>query len=166
MLHAADVHGHTQVPSNLVLLKLGGRRWLGSLVIAWGAVAACCAFMRTRWQFFTLRIALGCAESGTMPGMWCAPGLWRGGGGGGGRMHGTPLCRVVGCQSWHRAPTCARPGSCLRCAPCWAAQKAGPCLACGAFLAGCAMLSALQAVSLQHHEHHRQWKAALGSVLS
>ena len=59
-----------QVPSNLVLLKLGGRLWLGSLVIAWGTVAACCAFMRTRWQFFVLRIALGCAEAGTMPGMW------------------------------------------------------------------------------------------------
>ena len=61
-----------QVPSNLVLLRLGGRCWLGSLVLAWGTVAACCALIRTRWQFFALRIALGCAEAGTMPGMWCA----------------------------------------------------------------------------------------------
>ena len=33
-------------------------------------MAACCALIRARLQLFALRIALGCAEAGTMPGMW------------------------------------------------------------------------------------------------
>ena len=62
-----------QVPSNLVLLRLGARLWLGALVVVWGGVAAACAFLAKPWHFYALRFCLGCAESGTMPGMWCVP---------------------------------------------------------------------------------------------
>ncbi|GMH40980.1 hypothetical protein BSKO_08890 [Bryopsis sp. KO-2023] len=59
-----------QIPSNLALEKLGAPRWMGFLMILWGLVASCMAFVRTKSQFFFLRAVLGMAEAGTFPGMW------------------------------------------------------------------------------------------------
>ncbi|KAK9829015.1 hypothetical protein WJX72_003413 [[Myrmecia] bisecta] len=59
-----------QVPSNLVLVRIGARRWLAAIILAWGLVAALFAVLRTPWQFYVLRFLLGIAESGTFPGMW------------------------------------------------------------------------------------------------
>lgn len=57
-----------QVPSNLIVVRLGARIWLSCLGIAWGIVAAQFAFMKTAAAFYGWRIALGFVEAGTMPG--------------------------------------------------------------------------------------------------
>lgn len=56
-----------QVPSNLILLRVGPRRWLPLLVAAWGAAAVAFAGMRTAAHFYGLRVLLGVAEAGVFP---------------------------------------------------------------------------------------------------
>ena len=62
--------GHAQVPSNVILVRVGAPTWLSVIVIAWGLVATSFALMRTRLQFYVLRMLLGVAEAGSFPGMW------------------------------------------------------------------------------------------------
>ena len=59
-----------QVPSNMVLVRVGAPMWLPTIVVAWGVVACAFAFMRNRWQFYLLRLLLGVTEAGSFPGMW------------------------------------------------------------------------------------------------
>jgi len=59
-----------QLPSNAVLLRVGPRAWLPSLVLAWGCVACAFAWMKTARQFYGLRVALGVAEAGVFPALW------------------------------------------------------------------------------------------------
>lgn len=59
-----------QLPSNAVLLWLGPRTWLPTLVLAWGCVACAFAAMTTPAHFYCLRIALGVAEAGVFPALW------------------------------------------------------------------------------------------------
>jgi ACS family tartrate transporter-like MFS transporter len=56
------------IPSNLMLLRLGARRWLGMIMIVWGAASAALIFVRAPWQFYILRLILGAAEAGFFPG--------------------------------------------------------------------------------------------------
>lgn len=58
-----------QLPSNLILIRVGARLWLGVLCIVWGVTATQFAFMTSTAQFYGLRVLLGFAEAGTMPGM-------------------------------------------------------------------------------------------------
>jgi MFS family permease len=58
---------NTQVPSNIICVRVGVRRWLSAIMLCWGAVAALLAAVRARWQFFLLRALLGLAESGSFP---------------------------------------------------------------------------------------------------
>ncbi len=58
-----------EVPSNILLHKLGARIWICRVLIAWGIVSACTAFVRTPLQFYTVRFLLGVAEAGFFPGM-------------------------------------------------------------------------------------------------
>ncbi len=58
-----------EVPSNLVLHKVGARVWICRVLITWGIISGCTAFVRTPWQFYTARCLLGVAESGFFPGM-------------------------------------------------------------------------------------------------
>lgn len=58
-----------QIPSNLILVKVGAPLWLGCMLALWGTVAALCAFITTAPQFMTLRFLLGIAECGAFPGM-------------------------------------------------------------------------------------------------
>lgn len=57
------------VPSNLLLHRFGARRWIGTTMVAWGAVSASMAFVRSPGEFYLLRLALGMAEAGFFPGM-------------------------------------------------------------------------------------------------
>ncbi len=57
-----------QVPSNLVLARIGARRWLAALTLAWGAIAAAMALVRGPASFYALRFLLGAAEAGFAPG--------------------------------------------------------------------------------------------------
>ncbi len=58
-----------QVPSNLILSKLGARRWISLLMIVWGAISASMMLVTTPRSFYTLRFLLGLAEAGFFPGM-------------------------------------------------------------------------------------------------
>jgi MFS transporter, ACS family, tartrate transporter len=58
-----------EVPSNLILEKVGARRWIGRIMISWGIVSAGFAFTQGPISFFILRFTLGLAEAGFFPGM-------------------------------------------------------------------------------------------------
>ena len=58
-----------EVPSNLVLERVGARRWIARIMISWGIVSGCFAFVQGPISFFTLRFLLGLAEAGFFPGM-------------------------------------------------------------------------------------------------
>lgn len=58
-----------QVPSNLVLEKVGVRRWIAGLMVVWGLISCSMIFIRGPVSFYTLRFLLGAAEAGFFPGM-------------------------------------------------------------------------------------------------
>ncbi len=58
-----------EVPSNLLLHRLGARRWLARIMISWGIVSAMMLFVATPAQFYALRFVLGAAEAGFFPGV-------------------------------------------------------------------------------------------------
>ena len=58
-----------EVPSNMLLEKLGARLWLTRITITWGVVASLMAFARNENEFYFLRFALGAAEAGFFPGV-------------------------------------------------------------------------------------------------
>jgi MFS transporter, ACS family, tartrate transporter len=58
-----------QLPSNLVLHKVGVRRWICALMVAWGLVSCSMIFIRGPRSFYLLRFLLGAAEAGFFPGM-------------------------------------------------------------------------------------------------
>ncbi|EPG7656329.1 TPA: MFS transporter [Acinetobacter baumannii] len=58
-----------EVPINIVLHKVGARRWIARIMITWGILSGCFAFVQTEWQFYTLRFLLGVAEAGLAPGL-------------------------------------------------------------------------------------------------
>jgi len=58
-----------EVPSNLILHKVGARRWMARIMITWGLVSAANAFVQTPAQFHIVRFLLGVAEAGFFPGV-------------------------------------------------------------------------------------------------
>jgi ACS family tartrate transporter-like MFS transporter len=58
-----------QVPSNIVLEKVGVRRWISGLMVVWGVVSCSMIFIRGPVSFYVLRFLLGVAEAGFFPGM-------------------------------------------------------------------------------------------------
>ncbi len=58
-----------EVPSNLALERFGARRWIGRIMISWGAVSAACALISGPISFLILRFLLGAAEAGFFPGV-------------------------------------------------------------------------------------------------
>jgi ACS family tartrate transporter-like MFS transporter len=58
-----------EVPSNLLLQRMGGRRWLARIMVSWALVAGAMAFVRSPMQFYVLRFLLGVAEAGFFPGV-------------------------------------------------------------------------------------------------
>src|SRR5258708_27376182 len=58
-----------QVPSNLILERVGVRRWISGLMVVWGMVSGSMSFIRGPTSFYTLRFLLGAAEAGFFPGM-------------------------------------------------------------------------------------------------
>jgi len=65
-----------EVPSNLLLLRFGPRRWLARIMFTWGVLAAAMMFVRTPVQFYSLRLLLGMAEAGYFPGVIYYLTLW------------------------------------------------------------------------------------------
>jgi MFS family permease len=58
-----------EVPSNLILHRVGARRWIARIMISWGILSAAMMFTRGRYSFYALRFALGLAEAGFFPGI-------------------------------------------------------------------------------------------------
>ena len=58
-----------EVPSNLILHRVGARRWISRIMISWGAISTAMMFVRTTPTFYLLRFLLGAAEAGFFPGV-------------------------------------------------------------------------------------------------
>ncbi|SIT45526.1 putative tartrate transporter [Paraburkholderia piptadeniae] len=58
-----------EVPSNLLLHRVGARRWIARILLTWGAVAAATAFVFNDTSFYMLRFLLGVMEAGFLPGV-------------------------------------------------------------------------------------------------
>jgi MFS family permease len=58
-----------EVPSNLVLARVGARWWIARIMLTWGLIASAMMFVRTPAQFYVLRFLLGAAEAGFFPGV-------------------------------------------------------------------------------------------------
>jgi MFS family permease len=56
-----------EVPSNLVMLKVGARAWIGRIMITWGIVSAATMFVKAPAGFYAVRLLLGIAEAGFIP---------------------------------------------------------------------------------------------------
>ncbi|HTW46831.1 MAG TPA: MFS transporter [Acidobacteriaceae bacterium] len=65
-----------EVPSNLMMLRCGARRWLARIMMTWGVLATAMMLVRTPWQFYTVRLLLGIAEAGFFPGVVYYLTLW------------------------------------------------------------------------------------------
>ncbi|BDB25505.1 MFS transporter [Cupriavidus sp. TA19] len=58
-----------EVPSNLIMHRVGARLWIARIMISWGLLSGLMAFVATPWQFYTVRFLLGVAEAGFYPGV-------------------------------------------------------------------------------------------------
>lgn len=58
-----------EVPSNLILRRVGARVWIARIMLTWGLVSGLTAFVTTEWQFYLVRFLLGVAEAGFFPGV-------------------------------------------------------------------------------------------------
>jgi MFS transporter, ACS family, tartrate transporter len=58
-----------EVPSNLILEKVGARRWIARILITWGIISGAMAFVEGAYSFYALRFLLGVAEAGFFPGI-------------------------------------------------------------------------------------------------
>ncbi len=65
-----------EIPSNLILARVGARRWLARIAITWGLLACSMMWVRTPQQFYVVRFLLGMAEAGFFPGVIYYLGLW------------------------------------------------------------------------------------------
>ena len=71
-----------EVPSNVLLSKVGARVWIARILITWGIIAAGTAFITGPISFYSIRFALGIAEAGFFPGIilyltWWFPSYYR-----------------------------------------------------------------------------------------
>jgi D-galactonate transporter len=58
-----------ELPSNLILERVGPRRWIARIMITWGLLSSATMFVQGERSFYTLRVLLGLAEAGFFPGM-------------------------------------------------------------------------------------------------
>src|SRR5436190_20726095 len=69
-INTGDIDEHLfEVPSNLMLEKIGARKTLLRIMVCWGIVAAAMMFVQTPTQFYLLRFLLGVFEAGFFPGI-------------------------------------------------------------------------------------------------
>src|SRR5262245_2449606 len=65
-----------EIPSNLMLARVGARRWIARIMITWGVVSTALMFVHDATTFYALRFVLGVAEAGFFPGIIYYLGLW------------------------------------------------------------------------------------------
>jgi ACS family tartrate transporter-like MFS transporter len=71
-----------EIPSNLILAKVGARKWIARILLTWGVISAATAFVTGTWSFLGIRFLLGLAEAGFYPGIilyltWWFPSAYR-----------------------------------------------------------------------------------------
>jgi MFS family permease len=65
-----------EVPSNMMLYKVGARRWIARIMMSWGVATALMVFVSAEWQFYVLRFVIGAMEAGFAPGVLYYLTLW------------------------------------------------------------------------------------------
>jgi len=65
-----------EVPSNIVLEKVGARLWIARIMLSWGLVSAGTAFVWNDYSFYAMRFLLGAAEAGFIPGAYYYLTFW------------------------------------------------------------------------------------------
>jgi MFS family permease len=65
-----------EIPSNLILQRVGARAWIGRIMITWGLVSMLMIFSRNQTAFYALRILLGICEAGFVPGVLYYTSTW------------------------------------------------------------------------------------------
>lgn len=58
-----------EVPSNLIMRRVGAKIWMARIMVTWGIVSALMMFATTEWMFYILRVLLGITEAGFFPGV-------------------------------------------------------------------------------------------------
>jgi len=58
-----------EVPSNVLLHKIGARVWIARIMVTWGITSACMMFVQSEFWFYTLRFLIGVMEAGFVPGV-------------------------------------------------------------------------------------------------
>ncbi|WP_199751697.1 MULTISPECIES: MFS transporter [unclassified Asaia] len=65
-----------EIPSNLILYRVGARRWMARIMVTWGLVSAAMMFTQGNLSFIILRMMLGIAEAGFFPGIMLYLTFW------------------------------------------------------------------------------------------
>src|SRR6201985_3257477 len=65
-----------QVPANVILERIGARRWVFCIMAVWGLLSASNALVQTPISFYVVRFLLGVAEAGFIPGMFLYLTYW------------------------------------------------------------------------------------------
>jgi MFS transporter, ACS family, tartrate transporter len=65
-----------EIPSNFVLARMGARVWLTRIMVTWGAVVIATAFVQGSTSLYVVRLLLGIAEAGLLPGLLFYLALW------------------------------------------------------------------------------------------
>jgi MFS family permease len=65
-----------EVPSNVILERVGARRWFARIMLTWGVITILLGFTQNTTMFYALRFLLGVAEAGFFPGVLFALTLW------------------------------------------------------------------------------------------
>ena len=65
-----------EVPSNLILARVGARLWIARILITWGILSVAMMYVQGPMSFYTLRFLLGVAEAGFLPGIIYYLGHW------------------------------------------------------------------------------------------
>lgn len=65
-----------EVPSNMLLHKVGARAWITRILVSWGVLSACTMFVTGPRSFYLVRFLLGVAEAGFAPGIMLYVSQW------------------------------------------------------------------------------------------
>lgn len=65
-----------EIPSNMLLAKVGARVWLARIMFTWGLVTMAMSLMQTEWSLYIMRLLLGLAEAGYTPGVLLYLAMW------------------------------------------------------------------------------------------
>ena len=57
------------IPSNIMLAKIGARRWIAGIMVVWGIASTCTMFATSPETLYVLRMLVGIAEAGFLPGI-------------------------------------------------------------------------------------------------